>query len=114
LVSVAPRHKRLLDLLGLLRVLPVFASQEEAITACWSAKTRGCSRAPRPEWLAWRSPVGGALTVPASAREEQDDTDTSDDEVLRATSWAPAPDSRESVERRLFSDDRSSGSTSAC
>ena len=50
LVNVAPRHKRLLDLLGLLRVLPVFASQEEAITACWSAQARSCiPRAPRVE-----------------------------------------------------------------
>ncbi len=49
LVNVAPRHKRLLDLLGLLRVLPVFASQEEAITACWSAQARNCI--PRPPQL---------------------------------------------------------------
>ncbi|HSD29557.1 MAG TPA: STAS domain-containing protein [Vicinamibacteria bacterium] len=64
LVNVAPRHRRLLDLLGLLRVLPVFASQEEAITACWSARARGCVPSPaRPEWLrvAVRPTIGGAL-----------------------------------------------------
>jgi anti-anti-sigma factor len=47
LVNVAPREKHLLALLGLLRVLPAFASREEAITACWSAAARGCAP-PRP------------------------------------------------------------------
>jgi anti-anti-sigma factor len=64
LVNVAPRHKRLFDLLGLLRVLSVFASQGEAITACWSARARGCVPPPvRPEWLreALRPATGGRL-----------------------------------------------------
>jgi len=52
LVDVGPRQKRLLSVLGLLKVLPVFANRDEAITACWSAKARGClPPAPRPEWL---------------------------------------------------------------
>jgi anti-anti-sigma factor len=64
LVNVAPRLKRLLALLGLLGVLPVFGSRGEAITACWSAKARGCAqRRPRgeapapPAWL----PAEGCL-----------------------------------------------------
>jgi anti-anti-sigma factor len=42
LLHVGPRQKRLLATLGLLKVLPVFASRDEAITACWSATARGC------------------------------------------------------------------------
>jgi anti-anti-sigma factor len=41
LASVAPQHRRLLEVLHLLPVLPVFASPEEAVTACWSARARG-------------------------------------------------------------------------
>jgi anti-anti-sigma factor len=66
LVNVGPRPKRLLALLGLLGVLPVFASREEAITACWSAKARGCAPwRPRGEapTLAVRLPLEGALQV---------------------------------------------------
>ena len=62
LTRVAARHKRLLALLGLLKVLPVFASKEEAITASWSARARGCVHpAPRPEWLPMPSSTGSAL-----------------------------------------------------
>jgi anti-anti-sigma factor len=64
LVNVPPRPKRLLELLGLLSVLPTFASPDEAITACWSAKARGCApQRPRgeapapPAWL----PAEGCL-----------------------------------------------------
>ena len=66
LVNVGPRQKRLLALLGLLRVLPVFASREEAVTACWSAKARGCAlRFPRIEApiLAVRPSIDGALEL---------------------------------------------------
>ncbi len=51
-------------MLGLLRVLPVFASREEAITACWSAKARsGVTPFPRIEapLLAVRPSIDGAL-----------------------------------------------------
>lgn len=48
LVNVEHRQKRLLAMLGLLRVFPVFATREEALTACWSATVRG--GAPRPPW----------------------------------------------------------------
>lgn len=64
LVKVEPRQKHLLALLGLLRVLPVFASQEEAITACWSAKARGClPRAPQLEGspIAACPSIGGVI-----------------------------------------------------
>jgi anti-anti-sigma factor len=40
LVNVGCRQKRLLAMAGLLGVLPVLADQEEAVTACWSAKAR--------------------------------------------------------------------------
>jgi anti-anti-sigma factor len=69
LFNVAPRPKRLLGMLGLLGVLPVFGSRQEAITACWSARARGCvTQAPRPEWLPVpvRPAAGGALR-PAEA-----------------------------------------------
>jgi anti-anti-sigma factor len=50
LVNVEPRQRHLLALLGLLKVLPVFASRDEAITAGWSAMARGClPRATRSE-----------------------------------------------------------------
>jgi len=64
LVNVGPRPKRLLAILGLLSVLPVFASQEEAITACWSAKARGCvpeSSRPDVSTHAVRFSIEGAL-----------------------------------------------------
>jgi stage II sporulation protein AA (anti-sigma F factor antagonist) len=66
LVNVGPRPKRLLAMLGLLRVLPVFASWEEAVTASWSAKARGCApRVPQVEarTLAVRSAIEGALQL---------------------------------------------------
>lgn len=66
LANVGPRQRRLLALLGLLRVLPVFARREEAITACWSAKARGgAPRVPRIEAsiLAVRPSIDGALQV---------------------------------------------------
>jgi stage II sporulation protein AA (anti-sigma F factor antagonist) len=62
LVNVAAKHKRLLELLGLLRVLPVFASTQEAVTACWSVQARGGivrDRQLEPSFLASR-PVSGA------------------------------------------------------
>jgi anti-anti-sigma factor len=43
LLNLPRRHRRLLEMLGLLRVLPAFASREEAVTACWSAQARGNS-----------------------------------------------------------------------
>jgi anti-anti-sigma factor len=64
MVNVGPRPRRLLALLGLLGVLPVFATPEEAVTACWSAKARGCvSRFPRIDAsvLAVRPSIDGAL-----------------------------------------------------
>jgi anti-anti-sigma factor len=64
LCNVGPRPKRLLAILGLLRVLPVFASQEEAVTACWSAMARaGAPRFPEIEApiLAVRPSIDGAL-----------------------------------------------------
>jgi len=66
LVNVGREQKHLLALLGLLKVLPVFASREQAITACWSAKARG--RAPwrprdeTPTPVA-RLPLPGALDL---------------------------------------------------
>jgi len=61
LTRVAARQKRLLALLGLLKVLPVFGSKEEAITASWSARARGCVHpAPRPEWLPPAPATGSA------------------------------------------------------
>jgi anti-anti-sigma factor len=52
LTRVKAHHKRLLAVLGLLGVLPVFPSADEAITASWSARARGCVHpAPRPSWL---------------------------------------------------------------
>jgi anti-anti-sigma factor len=48
LVGVAARPRRLLDLLGLLPVLPLFASTEQAVTACWSAQARSGVPRPRP------------------------------------------------------------------
>jgi anti-anti-sigma factor len=66
LTRVAPRHKRLLALLGLLKVLPVFASKEEAITASWSARARGCVHpAARPDWLPMPAPSTGSAPWPA-------------------------------------------------
>jgi anti-anti-sigma factor len=41
LLNISSRHRRLLDVLGLLRLVPVFATREEAVTACWSAQARG-------------------------------------------------------------------------
>jgi anti-anti-sigma factor len=64
LVNVAPRPKRLLSMLQLLGVLPVFASEAEAVTACWSARARdGAGRSPRIEAppLAPRPAVQGVL-----------------------------------------------------
>ena len=59
LIHVKTHHKRLLALLGLLKVLPVFASPDEAITASWSARARGCVHpAPRPDWLPPLPPNG--------------------------------------------------------
>jgi stage II sporulation protein AA (anti-sigma F factor antagonist) len=49
LLNVSARHRRLLEVLGLLRVVPVFATREEAVTACWSAQARG--GAVRERWL---------------------------------------------------------------
>jgi len=66
LVNVGPRQRRLLAMLGLLSVLPTFASREEAVTACWSAKARGCAlRFPRIEapMLAMRRSIDGALEL---------------------------------------------------
>jgi len=64
LLNVAPRHRRLLEILGLLRVLPVFRNRDEAVTACWSAQARrDVERGRRVEahpWLA-RSVFGGGL-----------------------------------------------------
>ncbi len=61
LTHVKTRHKRLLELLGLLKVLPVFASKEEAVTASWSARARGCVHpAPRPEWVPAAPSTGNA------------------------------------------------------
>jgi anti-sigma B factor antagonist len=51
LVNVDRRPKRLLQMLGLLRLFPVFDSREEAVTACWSASARACTP---------RSPLGEA------------------------------------------------------
>ena len=69
LVNVGPRPRHLLALLGLLKVLPVFASPEEAITACWSAKARGCAaRHPQgaaPTPAAWLPVDGGLHLAPA-------------------------------------------------
>jgi anti-anti-sigma factor len=62
LTRVAARHKRLLALLGLLKVLPVFANPDEAITASWSARARGCVQpAPRPAWLPPACSTGSGL-----------------------------------------------------
>ena len=66
LVNVGRRQKGLLALLGLLEVLPVFGSQEEAITACWSARARGCApRHPQaePPTRAGSPPIGAAPQV---------------------------------------------------
>ncbi len=60
LTRVSTRHKRLLALLGLLKVLPVFGSPDEAITASWSARARGCVHpSPRPAWLPPVPSTGG-------------------------------------------------------
>jgi len=64
LVNVGPRPRHLLALLGLLKVLPVFASREEAITASWSARARGgAPLRPRGEapTLGVRLPMEGGL-----------------------------------------------------
>jgi anti-anti-sigma factor len=48
LANVERRQKLLLQILGLLRLFPVFDSRDEAITACWSALARDCiPRRPR-------------------------------------------------------------------
>jgi len=56
LLNVSPWHKRLLGILGLLRVLPVFASLDQAVTACWSLQARRDierqRRVEAPPWLA--------------------------------------------------------------
>jgi anti-anti-sigma factor len=46
LAGVAAQHRRLLEILRLLPVLPVFVTPEQAVTACWSARARG--GVPRP------------------------------------------------------------------
>lgn len=64
LVNVGPRPKRLLALLGLLPVLPVFSSPAEAITACWSARARGCAPGPadaEAPTFSMRLPVEGGF-----------------------------------------------------
>ncbi len=43
LANVEHRLKGLLQMVGLLRVFPVFDSREEAMTACWSARARACT-----------------------------------------------------------------------
>jgi anti-anti-sigma factor len=64
LANVEQRPKRLLQMLGLLRVFPVFESRDEAITACWSACARACTPAsPRRE--ASRQPSGDESLQPA-------------------------------------------------
>ena len=64
LIHVRTHHKHLLALLGLLKVLPVFDSPDEAITASWSARARGCVHpAPRPDWLP-RLSRGSDFNVP--------------------------------------------------
>ncbi len=65
LVRVVPRHRKLLELLGLLGVVPVFARQEEAITACWSAQARGCFPQPPVESLLGARASTGAGRQPA-------------------------------------------------
>jgi anti-anti-sigma factor len=61
LANVAPQHRRLLEVLRLLPVLPVFARPEEAVTACWSARARsGVPRAARIEDLPALARPGGA------------------------------------------------------
>ncbi len=66
LIHVKTQHKRLLALLGLLKVLPVFASPDEAITASWSARARGCVHpAPRPDWLPPLPSSGSGLPIPS-------------------------------------------------
>ena len=62
LTRLSARQKHLLALLGLLKVLPVFASPDDAITASWSARARGCVHpSPRPEWLPPVPSAGSAL-----------------------------------------------------
>jgi anti-anti-sigma factor len=64
LTHVRVRQKHLLALLGLLKVLPVFRSPDEAVTASWSARARGCVHpAPRPEWLP-PVPSAGSASFP--------------------------------------------------
>ena len=64
LLNVTPWHRKLLGILGLLRVLPVFASLDQAVTACWSVQARRDVERERriaaPPWLAGL-PLGGGL-----------------------------------------------------
>ena len=60
------RQRRLLEILGLLRVLPVFSSREEAVTACWSAQVRGNSVPARwfDAWLSSARASGPGVPAP--------------------------------------------------